>query len=184
MPRSFCNGDEMKTVRIDLADLPKENPVIGKRGENLCTNVIFDVSSMFAEWPYGTVTILYWRPDKKAKFLCVQTKENEITWQPTSADLKYPGTGFVEVRMYQDDILEKRAPIFLEIEKAPVKNVHFEDDDDDDDWVKEFLDTIGTIKTEQEDNDRDIDELRAMIEGYEHYGLREITNMDLEELLK
>lgn len=183
MPRSFCCGDEMKTVRIDFADLPQENPVIGRRGENLCTEVIFDVSSLFETWPHGTVTILYWRPDKKAKFICAQTTEHEVSWKPTSADLKYPGTGFVEVRMYQGEVLEKRAPIFLEIEKAPVKNAHFEDDDDDD-WVKEFLDTIGTIKTEQEENDKDIDELRAMIEGYEHYGLREITNMDLEELLK
>lgn len=154
----------MNTVRIDLADLPEKNPVIGRRGENLCTEEIFDVSSLFNAWPNGTVTILYWRPDKKAKFLCVQTTETEVVWHPTNADLKVAGTGFVEVRMYQGEVLEKKAPIFLEIDKAPVKNSHF-DDDDDEDWISEVVGAVQDMREGADETEKDVQDIKSYLES-------------------
>ena len=83
--------------------------VLGRRGENLVRNVVFDIRDMESLYGIGDVEVIYQRPgDAQPYPLAVQRDGTLVTWEVTSTDTeKSDGPGKCELRYYVGEKLAK-----------------------------------------------------------------------------
>lgn len=80
----------------------------GRQGENLARNIIFELQSLIDAYGEGTATLVCMRPSDKAPYVCETTQDDAVlTWQPTSTDTAYAGSGKCELRWVVGETLAK-----------------------------------------------------------------------------
>lgn len=96
----------MKTINI-CAGQPARI-VIGRRGENEATEVVFDVSALVSTYGDGTAVLLAKRPnDTTAYPVTVEQDGSTVTWTVSDTDTAYRGSGECELFWYVDNTLAK-----------------------------------------------------------------------------
>ena len=82
---------------------------LGRQGENLARQVVFDLSAWEAEYGPGTVELIHQRPGEEAPYpVAVRREDTFVLWDLTSADTAVAGSyGHCELRWYVGDILAK-----------------------------------------------------------------------------
>ena len=82
---------------------------LGRQGENLARQILFDVSDWEAEYGPGVVELIAQRPGDEAPYPVVTTRDGDsVVWPVTAADTLYPGdSGRCELRYYVGETLSK-----------------------------------------------------------------------------
>lgn len=82
---------------------------LGRRGENLAQQVVFDVRDLESLYGPGTVEVIYQRPgDAQPYPLAVQRDGTLVTWDVTATDTEMSdGSGKCELRYYAGETLAK-----------------------------------------------------------------------------
>lgn len=81
---------------------------LGRQGEHLAREIVFDVSDMIERYGMGRAELLHQRHEEPAPYPCVITQEeNRVIWKLTAADTGLRGDGKAELRWYVGDTLAK-----------------------------------------------------------------------------
>ena len=80
---------------------------IGKTGENAFRTFSFDVSDWVAEYPRGEITGVYRRPDDAVYPVKIHVKKGTAHWTVTATDLAIAGSGEMELRITDGDVIGK-----------------------------------------------------------------------------
>lgn len=99
----------MKTINIVVGQTPQSyGIVIGRRGENEATQLVFDVSSLISTYGSGTAVLMAKRPTDISAYPVTVTQDGAtVTWTVTDADTAYKGRGECELFWYVGDVLAK-----------------------------------------------------------------------------
>lgn len=98
----------MKTILIN-AERGKAIP-IGRRGENLAREVVFDISGWIEQYGAGTAALVVQRAEDEYPYPAVCTAEDgELIWHVSDTDTAREGYGACELRWYRGDALIKSA---------------------------------------------------------------------------
>ena len=95
----------MEQVKVNtLSTIP-----LGRQGENLARQILFDVSGWKSEYGPGSVELIAQRPGDETPYPVVTTRDGDsVVWTVTSADTLYPGdSGRCELRYYVGEVLAK-----------------------------------------------------------------------------
>lgn len=97
---------------------------IGRQGENLARQIIFDLSDWMAEYGPGVAELIYQRPGDAAPYPVAAVREGDtLLWTPTVTDTamastRETGSGHCELRWYVDDLLAKSQKWRIWVEEA------------------------------------------------------------------
>ena len=82
---------------------------LGRQGENLARQILFDVSGWESEYGPGSVELIAQRPGDETPYPVVTTRDGDsVVWSVTAADTLYPGdSGRCELRYYVGETLAK-----------------------------------------------------------------------------
>ena len=82
---------------------------LGRQGENLARQVVFDLSAWEAEYGPGTVELIHQRPGDTSPYPVAAVREGStLVWTLTSADTDFHSDyGSCELRYYVGDVLVK-----------------------------------------------------------------------------
>ena len=82
---------------------------LGRQGENLARQILFDVSGWESEYGPGSVELIAQRPVDETPYPVVTTRGGDsVVWSVTAADTLYPGdSGRCELRYYVGETLAK-----------------------------------------------------------------------------
>lgn len=85
------------------------NLILGRKGENLARQVVFDLSAWVAEYGPGIAELIYQRPGDAAPYLVAAVREDDtLVWTLTATDTDCSGDyGHCELRWYVGDLLAK-----------------------------------------------------------------------------
>ena len=95
----------MEQVKVNtLSTIP-----LGRQGENLARQILFDVSGWESEYGPGSVELMAQRPEDETPYPVVTTRDGDsVVWSVTAADTLYPGdSGRCELRYYVGETLAK-----------------------------------------------------------------------------
>lgn len=96
----------MKTINIS-AGCPARI-MIGRRGENEATQVVFDCASFAETYGDGTAVLLAKRPPDTTAYPVTVTQDGStVTWTVSDTDTAYQGGGECELFWYVGDVLAK-----------------------------------------------------------------------------
>ena len=102
----------MGTVNINLGDATKLNLILGRQNENEVTEVVFDFSAWNTEFGSGTVGLSVQRPGDKQPYAVVPTVSGtDATWEISSLDTAYKGTGEIQLT-YTVGTVKKKSVIY------------------------------------------------------------------------
>ena len=82
---------------------------LGRQGENLARQIIFDVAHWESEYGPGTVELIYQRKQSELPYpVALQRDGSSVAWAVTATDTEFPGgNGKCELRYYVGDVLAK-----------------------------------------------------------------------------
>lgn len=82
---------------------------LGREGENLAREIVFDISDWQAEYGLGTVSLIAQRPCDDVPYPCaITTDGSTVVWVITAADTAWHGNyGECELQYRVDDVLVK-----------------------------------------------------------------------------
>ena len=82
---------------------------LGRHGENLARQIVFDVSGWESEYGPGSVELIAQRPGEEAPYpVAVRREDTFVLWDLTSADTAVAGSyGRCELRWYAGQVLVK-----------------------------------------------------------------------------
>ena len=82
---------------------------LGRQGENLARQIIFDVAHWESEYGPGTVELIYQRKQSELPYpVALQRDGSSVVWAVTATDTEFPGgNGKCELRYYVGDALAK-----------------------------------------------------------------------------
>ena len=95
----------MEQVKVNtLSTIP-----LGRQGENLARQILFDVSGWESEYGPGSVELIAQRPGDETPYPVVTTRDGDsVVWSVTAADTLYHGdSGRCELRYYVGETLAK-----------------------------------------------------------------------------
>ena len=94
----------MRTVNVNPAS-ERQNPLyLGRQGENLVTEIVFDLTDLIEEYGAGVPVVLHRRPLDDLPYEAALTIEDETaTWSVSVTDTAQPGEGYAELQWYADD---------------------------------------------------------------------------------
>lgn len=92
--------------------------IVGRVGENAYRTHKFDVSPWLEEYPDGTVSIVYKRPDGQIRPVVVGGTSSPIQWTPDAADTAVPGVGQIELRLLDGETVGKTHIITAYVEQS------------------------------------------------------------------
>nr|DAI05111.1 MAG TPA: hypothetical protein [Caudoviricetes sp.] len=89
---------------IEIKAVPGKLIMLGKQGENLAREVIFDVSGVRAEFGDGTFRLSAKRPGEADAYPATVTETGDtVVWALTGADMQNAGHGQCELAYYADE---------------------------------------------------------------------------------
>ena len=97
----------MRTITINVG-AKTDRFILGRRGENEATLIVFDVSQLIATYGEGTAVLLAKRPTDGSAYPVTVTQDgNTVTWTVTDTDTSYKGQGECELFWYVNNALAK-----------------------------------------------------------------------------
>lgn len=94
----------MKTLKT----VPGQNLVLGHRGENLATRIIFSIAPWVETYGPGTAHLLHQRQGDSEPYPVATLQEGtEVSWDVTDGDTALEGYGKYELRYYVAETLVK-----------------------------------------------------------------------------
>lgn len=97
----------MRTVTINVGS-KTDRFILGRRGENEATQVVFDVSQLIATYGEGTAQLAATRPSDTTPYPVSITQDGStVTWLVTNADTQAKGNGECELFWYVGETLAK-----------------------------------------------------------------------------
>lgn len=84
---------------------------LGRKGENEFRRIEVEVSEWLRDYPNGTISVVYHRPDGAIYLPSVTTNGNVTSWLVTATDTAIAGKGEVEYRITDGDIIGKSVKI-------------------------------------------------------------------------
>jgi len=134
----------MKTINI-CAEQPARI-MIGRRGENEATQVVFDCASFAEMYGDGTAVLLAKRPQDTSAYPVTVTQDGSTaTWTVSDADTAYRGTGVCELFWYVADVLAKSV-VYKTIIDKDIGEASSEPPEPWQSWVDEVLAAAASIK--------------------------------------
>ena len=93
---------------------------LGRQGENLARQILFDVSGWESEYGPGSVELIAQRPGEAQPYpVAVHRNGTIVTWDVSSTDTEMPGdSGKCELRYYVGEVLAKSKPWQTWVETA------------------------------------------------------------------
>ena len=86
----------------------KNTLVLGRQGENLARQVVFDLSDWMSEYGQGLAELIAQRPGDTAPYPAAAVQEGStLVWTLTAADVERPRGGCCELRYYVGEALVK-----------------------------------------------------------------------------
>lgn len=81
---------------------------LGTEGEGGSVSYKFGYGDYVEDYGDGTLTILHQRPgDSEPQSVTITTEDNMATWDITSTDTAYAGTGRIQVEYIADGVVKK-----------------------------------------------------------------------------
>lgn len=90
---------------------PPQQLKLGRKGENGFRTIEFDVAPWLADYPNGSISVVYMRPDGVVYPPEVSTANGVTSWVITSIDTAAAGAGYAEIRLIDGDVVGKSARI-------------------------------------------------------------------------
>lgn len=117
---------------------------IGRQGENLARQVVFDLSDWITEYCDGTPELIYQRPGDKTPYPVAAIREGStLIWTVTSLDTavapSYGSYGRCELRWYVGDVLAKSQTWRVYVEPAMDTPAEMAPPDPEQGWVDQVL---------------------------------------------
>ena len=97
----------MRIVEIRLEELCRRTVPVGRVGENLRTRVLFDCSSVFAEYPAAAACLTVRPPGGEAYPAAVSRSGDMVIWDVRDSDLASPGAGNFQLTFAVDGVVAK-----------------------------------------------------------------------------
>ena len=93
---------------------------LGRQGENLARQVVFDIRDLESLYGSGTVEVIYQRPRDELPYpVAVQRDGTTVTWNVTATDTEMPGNyGECELRYYVGETLAKSRIWWAGVDRA------------------------------------------------------------------
>ena len=130
-----------------MIDLTKAATVfIGRQGENHFRNLEFDVSSLLGdEYPGGTLTAIYKRPDGVAYPVVTSYADGVLTWSPSSTETEIVGVGQLEIRVTHEDVVGKSVRVLTIVEEALADGIAEPPEPPAQEWLNQVLTALAEI---------------------------------------
>lgn len=98
----------------------RRNPLyLGRCGENLAAQVLFDVSDLIEEYGDGTAAVLHKRCGDSGPYQAeTETDGETVTWPITSTDTGAAGDGRAEFQWIVDDVVVKSQLYSTHVDKS------------------------------------------------------------------
>lgn len=112
---------------------------LGKQGENLARTIEIDVSSMLAQWPNATFSILVKRKGDAEPYLSVCSRSgNLVRWPITSVETEVSGNGQMELRCTSGTVIAKSYVATIKV-AASISGTATETPEPSQAWVDDVL---------------------------------------------
>lgn len=126
----------MKSVMIRPGDVVN----LGRRGENLALEIVFDISEWVTAYGDGTAQLLHKRYGDKSYYPVTVTQDgDQVSWAVTNADTAVSGTGMYELRYSTGEVLAKAKLGFTKTQES-ADGFTEEPPEAQQDWVDQVLD--------------------------------------------
>lgn len=103
----------MGTVNVTLGDAAQLNLILGQQNENEVTEVVFDYSAWKTAYGSGTLSLSVQRPGDQQPYAVVMTTSGDTaTWEVSSLDTAYNGTGEIQLT-YTVGTLVKKSVVYM-----------------------------------------------------------------------
>jgi hypothetical protein len=122
---------------------------LGRCGENLTRQIIFDISNWESLYGVGTAELIYQRPTDERPYIMEITRENSlIHWEITAWHTAVEdGYGKCELRYYVDDILKKSETWSTRVDPALDTPSETIPPASEQGWVDQVLSAAGNTET-------------------------------------
>ena len=126
----------MKITTLNIGSLPASyGIVLGRRGENEATQIIFDVSSLVSTYGDGSAVLMVKRPtDTDAYPAVIDRDGNTVVWTITTTETEVKGSGKCELFWYIGEALAKSI-VFRTVVMEDIGAVVSEPPDPYESWV-------------------------------------------------
>lgn len=136
----------MRIVNINV-DSKVDRFILGRRGENEATQIVFDVSQLIATYGEGTAQLAAKRTNDSTPYPVSITQDGStVTWLVTNADTQSKGNGECELFWYVGDTLAKSV-VYTTIVGRDIGDVGDTPPDPYETWVESVL-AAGTAAQE------------------------------------
>ena len=124
---------------------------LGIAGENLATQIVFDISALITTYGQGTAIMLAKRSQDTDPYPCsnVEQSGNTLTWTITNIDTACIGHGRAELFWYVDNALAKT--IVYRTFTAPDIGTNTEAPDPYDSWIESLTELAAQIRSDGEE---------------------------------
>lgn len=104
---------------IDVTSTKSLTINLGRQGENDITEIIFDYSGLAEEYGEGVLSCIVQRKKTDDPYPALMTAENHMaTWNVSSADTAYAGTGKIQLSYVVDEQIKKSIIYKIKIEPS------------------------------------------------------------------
>lgn len=119
---------------------------IGRRGENLATQICFDVPTDLAEYDY---TVYVRRPKECEAYPAayISKSGNSIVWTVSNVDTAFSGAGWVQIRFTENDVVVKT--IVYRTEVGPAIDISTSEAPE---WQETWLDALTDLSEQTHAN--------------------------------
>lgn len=144
----------------------KQELYLGRQGENLARQVIFDVSGWEAEYGPGTVELIVQRPEDEAPYpVSVKRQGGHIIWDVTAVDTAVTTGGRYgrcELRYYVGDVLAKSDTWRLWVSSAMETPTETAPSEPEQGWMDQVLAAGAAAKASADAAKADADRVAAL----------------------
>lgn len=128
----------MRNVTIK-AETERDRILLGRRGENEATEIVFDVSQLIATYGNGTAQLAAKLPNSSTPYPVSVTQDgNTVTWVVTNADTQTVGNGACELFWYVGETLAKSI-VYTTVVLRDIGDVGDTPPDPYETWVEQVL---------------------------------------------
>lgn len=104
---------------IDVMSTKSFTINLGRQGENDITEIVFDYSGLVEEYGEGTLSCIVQRKKTDDPYPTVLTAEDHMaTWNVSSADTAYAGTGKIQLSYVVDEQVKKSIIYKIKVEPS------------------------------------------------------------------
>lgn len=104
---------------IDVTSTKSFTINLGRQGENDITEIIFDYSGLAEEYGEGVLSCIVQRKKTDDPYPALMTAENHMaTWNVSSADTAYAGTGKIQLSYVVDEQVKKSIIYKIKVEPS------------------------------------------------------------------